>query len=315
MKALYFDTKLKLVNHLQINNITNETLIKITMAGICNTDLEIIKGYMGFKGILGHEFVGIVEESNNKNLIGKRVCGEINCPCGNCYYCRNNMPTHCPNRTVLGILNRDGVFSEYTSLPEKNLHIIPDNIEDQEAVFIEPIAAAYEILEQIQIKTTDRVVILGDGKLGLLIGQVIALYTKDLLVIGKNKNKLMLLENTGIPTKLVNEIDNLTANIVIEATGTSEGMNLALDIVQPRGTIIVKTTIADNFKINLTRAVINEIKIIGSRCGPFKPAIQALSDKLITVKPLISAIYNLDEALTAISKAQEQEILKVLIKI
>lgn len=314
MKALYFDTKLKLVNHLQINKVTNEALIKVTMAGICNTDLEIIKGYMGFKGILGHEFIGIVEETNNKNLIGKRVCGEINCPCGTCYYCINNMPTHCPNRSVLGIFNRNGVFSEYTSLPEENLHIIPDNIEDQEAVFVEPIAAAYEILEQIQITSTDKVVILGDGKLGLLIAQVISLYTKNLLVIGKNKNKLIILENMGISIKLLNEIDNLTANIVIEATGSTEGIKLALDIVQPRGTIILKTTVADNFNINLTKAVINEIKIIGSRCGPFKPAIKALSDKLINVKSLISSIYKLDDSLTAINKAQEKNSLKVLLK-
>jgi len=315
MKALYFDKELKLLDNVSIPRKPDEALIRITMAGVCNTDLEIIKGYMGFKGILGHEFIGIVEESNNKDFIGKRVCGEINCPCGNCYFCKNNMPTHCPNRTVLGIFNRDGVFCEYTTLPEKNLYVLEDYIEDEVAVFVEPIAAAYEILEQISIKPTDNIIILGDGKLGLLIAKVISLFTKNLLVVGKHENKLNILKNTGINTKLLDQIDNLTANIIIESTGSPQGISLALNTVCPRGTIVLKTTIADNFNINLSKAVINEINIIGSRCGPFKPAIKALKNNLIDVKPLITEIFDFDNAIEAVKKAQQKDSLKVLLRL
>lgn len=315
MKALIYNKGVEFKTDIPVKHLATEALIKVLMAGICNTDLEIIKGYMGFSGILGHEFVGIVEKADNKDFIGKRVSGEINCVCNQCYFCLNNIPTHCSDRTVLGIFNRDGVFSEYTSLPEQNLHILPDNISDEEAVFVEPLAAAFEILEQLSLTPDDRVVVLGDGKLGLLIAQVLSLYTKNLIIVGKHPGKLALLEPHGIETILLDKLTATTADIVVEATGSPQGLNLALNIVRPRGTIVLKTTLAEYIQMDVSKIVINEIKLIGSRCGPFRPAIEALSNKSIDVRSLISEIFPLEESEKALNFAATPGVLKVLIKI
>ncbi|MEW5819743.1 MAG: alcohol dehydrogenase catalytic domain-containing protein [Cyanobacteriota bacterium] len=314
MRALTFDSKIKFKTVYPITKRENEALIKIKMAGICNTDLELVKGYMGFKGVLGHEFVGIVEKSINKTLIGKRVCGEINCSCGECYYCKNNLSNHCPNRSVLGIFNRDGIFCDYTYLPENNLHIIPDNVSDEEAVFVEPLAAAFRIVEQIDIKNDYKIIVLGDGKLGLLIAKVLSLYSNNVLAVGKHKNKLSLLENSNIETILVNNISDIKADIVVDASGRPEGLQMAMNLVRPAGYLILKTTVADKINMETSKIVIDEINIIGSRCGPFKPAIEALSLNKVDVKPLINKIYDFDNAEEAFKHAQKSGVLKILLK-
>lgn len=315
MRALTFFDKVSFQKDYNICPQPNETLIKITMAGICNTDIELIKGYMGFNGTLGHEFVGIVEDSNNKQLIGKRVCGEINCACGDCSFCNNNMSTHCPNRSVLGIVNRNGCFADQVYLPEKNLHLIPDSISDEEAVFVEPIAAAFEIVEQIKISPDDSIVVLGDGKLGIIIAQVLSLYSKKLVVIGKHINKLSILEKMGIKTLLLNDLPEMKADIVVEATGRKEGLDLALNIVRPRGKVILKTTIAENTDFNISKVVVDEITLIGSRCGPFKPAIEALKNKQVNINPLIEKVYDFNDAEIALNHAKMPGTMKVLLKL
>jgi len=209
-----------------------EALVRVLAAGVCNTDLEILSGYMGFSGVLGHEFIGEVVESKNDHLRGKRVVGEINCVCGACRYCQQEMPHHCLERTVLGILNRDGAFAEYLTLPESNLHVVPDSLDNTSAVFTEPAAAAFRITEQIAIGPEDRVVVLGDGKLGQLIAQVLALNTKQVTCVGKHASKLQLLEDAGIVTLTVDDRVEPGADIVVEATGSAAGLQRALEIVR-----------------------------------------------------------------------------------
>jgi threonine dehydrogenase-like Zn-dependent dehydrogenase len=314
MRALVYDQNLELKKNLPLHYTANEVLIKVIMAGICNTDIEITKGYMAFSGVPGHEFVGVVEKANNETLIGLRVTGEINCVCDNCYFCKKRMASHCSNRTVVGILNRDGAFSDYINLPEKNLHIIPETVSDEEAVFVEPLAAAFQILEQVNIKPEDRVVVLGDGKLGLLIAQVLSLQTKNLIAVGKHHNKLQILENRGIQIMHLTDYSCLEADIVIEATGSASGFNMALDIVRPKGIIVLKTTIAENQNINFAKIVVDEITVIGSRCGPFEPAIESLSRRQLDVKPLISKIFDFENVIEAFEYATKPGVMKVLLK-
>ncbi len=315
MKALFFSDRLYLTRE-QPEPVPNEdeALIRIKYAGICNTDLEIIKGYMGFSGILGHEFVGNIKWAKDERLIGKRVVSEINIGCGKCLYCKKHMQNHCPDRSVVGILNRDGVFAEYTTLPLNNLHFLPDSVSDIEAVFIEPLAAAFQILKQIEIKPSDRVCILGDGKLGLLAGQIIAMTGCNLIIVGKHSKKLSVLQKMGINTCLHSEFDEKGFDIVIDCTGSSSGIKNALDIVRPKGKIIVKTTVAGQKRFDLNRVVINELTIIGSRCGPFPQAIRAIEDRVVDVKPLISACFSLEEGIKAFKYARRRDVLKVLLK-
>lgn len=331
MRALVYNgTELTLVqNYLQPIPVEGEVLIRVLLVGICNTDLEIIQGYQGFKGVLGHEFVGVVEEvygvqaqERYPHLLGKRVVGEINAAChrADCPYCSRNMPTHCPKRTTLGILKRDGAFADYVMLPVENLHLVPDNVSDEEAVFVEPLAANFEMLEQVHLKPTDRVLVLGDGKIGQLAAQVLAMSGCDLTMIGKHREKLALVEQRGIPTRSLNDIENLSkggarADVVVEGTGSAIGLELALRLVRPRGTIILKSTVADKSTLNLAPIVVDEIRIQGSRCGPFPPALRALSRGIVDVKPLISATYSLNEGLQAFEKAKENGVLKVLVRI
>jgi len=258
------------------------------------------------------------------SLIGKRVVGEINAACHrvDCLYCQRGMPTHCPNRTTLGIVNRDGAFAEYLTLPVANLHLVPDNVSDEEAVFVEPLAANFEILEQVHIKPTDRVVVLGDGKMGQLAVQVLALSGCDVIMIGKHEEKLALASQCGIQTRLLEEIEGTQfitpgsrVDLVVECTGSALGLELALRLVRPRGTIILKSTVADKSTLDLAPIVIDEIRIQGSRCGPFAPAIRALSQHTVEIHPLISARYSLDDGLVAFEHAARPVVLKVLVQI
>ncbi len=316
MRALYFEKELKYVTGYPTPQPgSNEALIRITHAGICNTDIEITRGYMGFRGIPGHEFVGIVQECGEKDLIGRRVAGEINIACGNCSYCRNRLQNHCTRRSVLGILNRDGVFAEYTALPLKNLHRIPDSVSDEEAVFVEPLAAAYEILEQVNVSSSDKVCVLGDGKLGLLVAQVIRTTGCSLIAVGNHPEKLSILHERGIKTELGADFNEAGFDLVIDCTGSPSGMKRAFQIIRPKGKIVLKTTVAERNGIDLNQVVINEITLIGSRCGPFPDAIKAIESREIDVNPVISRVFPLDEGIEAFQYASKNGSLKVILKI
>ncbi|MCS7179374.1 MAG: alcohol dehydrogenase catalytic domain-containing protein [Anaerolineae bacterium] len=291
-----------------------ETLVRVRLAGICNTDLEIVRGYMGFRGVLGHEFVGVVEEAEDPSLVGQRVVGEINASCGECPTCRAGRPTHCPNRTTLGIWGRDGAFAEYLTLPIRNLHIVPEDVPDEAAVFTEPLAAALEILEGVHLRPTDRVVVLGDGKLGLLVAQVLAMTGCDLMVVGHHREKLDLLARRGIPTALESEAEGLSANVVVECTGRPDGFAAARRILRPRGTLVLKSTYHGRVETDLTGLVVDEITLVGSRCGPFPPALRLLARGLVDVGALISAVYPLDRGMEAFAQAAQPGVLKVLLR-
>ena len=315
MRALFFDNNLRyLTDYLVPEPGENEALIRVTCAGICNTDLEIVKGYMNFRGVPGHEFVGVVERCGNKALEGKRVVGEINLSCGNCPYCKSGLRNHCYNRSVLGILGKDGAFADYVTLPTGNLHLVPDSVPDEEAVFVEPLAAAFEILEQVGIGAEDRVCVLGDGKLGLLTAQVVSLTGCALVVGGRHKEKLSILERRGIETKLSSDITERVFDCVIDCTGSSLGIESAMKLVRPKGTIVLKTTVAKRDNIDMNVIVIDEITLVGSRCGPFEPAIHALETKTVDVLPLISRTFPLSEGVEAFNFASGKGILKVLLK-
>lgn len=319
MKVLYFQDHLNYIsNYPKPIPKRNEALIRVKFAGICNTDLEITKGYFNFKGILGHEFVGIIEKSLDKDIIGKRVVGDINIGCGRCSYCRNKLKNHCPKRKVLGIFKRDGAFAEYLTLPLGNIHPLPANISDEEAVFMEPLAAVFEILEQVKITPEQKIMVIGDGKLGQLIARVLSLYNDNLLVIGKSKEKLSLLEKINLKTMTLRDMKkietSLEADIIVECTGNSEGMLIACNLVKPKGTIILKSTYHYQAKVNFSEIVIKEINIIGSRCGPFNKVIKALSEKKVNPLPLISKIFSIEEGLDAFEYAQKRDILKVLLR-
>ncbi len=279
MKALYYDGGLKLVEDYQVPVIgEDESLIKVLMASICNTDREILRGYRpDFKGILGHEFVGQVVESKDPSLVGKRIVGEINENCGTCLYCKSGRPSHCDNRRVLGISGKDGVFAEYTKLKNHLIHPVPDRVPTDLAIFTEPLAAALEILEEVHFKPSTKVGILGDGRLAYMIGQVVGLTGADLTIIGKHDDKLDLFKGFA---KLTKDLDD-TYEIVIDATGSPTGILNAQKIVRKKGTIVIKTTYAGDVSLNMSDFVVNEITIKGSRCGPFRPALKLLQEGLI----------------------------------
>ncbi len=319
MKAVVFDNGLKLEkNYEKPVPKKGEALIKVNTIGICNTDYEITLGYMGYKGILGHEFTGVVEEINDddKSLAGKRVVGEINCGCGECEWCRKGLERHCPNRSTLGIWKREGCFAEYVCLPLKNLLEIPQNVSDEEAVFVEPLAAALEILEQLHIPPYKKVVVLGDGKLGLMIALALNAAGLNLTLVGKHQNKLDIAKAQGVKTKLLNELEiKKEYDFVIEATGSVSGLETSLALTKPRGTLILKSTVAASKEFNFAPVVVDEITIIGSRCGQFAPALRLLASKRIDVKPLITDIFKLDDSIAAFEKNQEKSAIKVLVKV
>lgn len=291
----------------------NEALIKIRKAGICSTDLELVKGYYPYTGILGHEFVGEVVNASDSALIGSRVVGDINAVCGLCEACRNGRPTHCENRTVLGITNRDGIFAEYTTLPLENLHRVPDSVSDEMAVFTEPLAAALEIQEQIQIKPTDRVLVIGAGRLGQLIAQTLALTGCDLHVVARHSQQQDLLTARKIRITSEAEIQPHKWDIVVEVTGSSAGFNLARKAIRPRGTLVMKSTYKGDVTVNFSSIVVDEINIIGSRCGPFEPALRLMEKREVDPTVLIADEYSLSNGLKAFEKAAQPGVLKVLV--
>lgn len=317
MRALrIIDGELRLERGVPRPLCQDEALVRVLYAGICNTDLEIIRGYAGFSGTLGHEFVGIVEESPIKELADRRVVGEINCGCGRCALCRNGDPRHCPSRTVLGIKGRDGAFADYLVLPAGNLHPVPDAISDQQAVFIEPLAAACEILEQVDIQPSSRVAVVGDGKLGLLAAQALKARTGcSLLLVGKHPEKMEIARRRGIETALASQTLPLSSfDCVVEASGSPAGLELALDLVRPKGCVALKSTFHGGAVLDSSRIVVNEVTIIGSRCGRFPQAIQLLEEKMVDVNSLISRVFALEEGQAAIDYAGQPGVLKVLLK-
>ena len=287
--------------------------MRVRCAGVCSTDLQIMKGYMGFRGVPGHEFVGEVCEGPS-DLVGKRVVGEINFACGTCEMCHRGLGRHCPARSVMGILHADGCFAEYLAVPIVNLHHVPDVISDEEAVFSEPLAAAFEILEQVHIQPTSKVVVFGDGKLGLLCAQVLHGAGARVTVVGKHEEKLEILHKLGIEAKALADWRASQADVVVEATGSTAGLSLAMTTVRPRGVLVLKSTVAQEHVVSLAPLVINEITVIGSRCGRFSPALQALQRATIAVTPLISKVFPLAEGAAALRHAARSGTLKVLLR-
>jgi len=377
MKAVVLTPGPMLVNdHSAPSPTGGEALVRVRLCGICNTDLELAKGYMNFKGIPGHEFVGEVvevnltdngpslneinsfapsgsrneikadslndtnyktsikgksaqastgttartsaaeqrEDTEVSSIIGRRVVGEINAACGECAYCAEGVTTHCQNRTVLGILGRDGCMAEYFTLPLENLHVIPDNISDEAAVFIEPIAAAFQILEQVDITKGQRVAVMGDGKLGLLCAMVLSTTGADVTLMGRHKRKMALVESYGVKVMLSGDRGSAGPyDVVVEATGSASGFEQAMTLTRPRGIIVLKSTVAEGKPLNLAPIVINEITVVGSRCGPFEPAIEALASGAIDPTPLIEDTWPIDDAIKAFEHASKKGTMKVLV--
>jgi len=316
MKALRFESgSLKLLE-VPERRIPGEALVRVVLGGICSTDLHITRGYAAFSGTLGHEFVGVVEESPDSSQIGKRVVGEINAGCGECDLCLSGDSRHCLRRTVLGIHGRDGAFAEFLNLPSHNLLTVPDSVSDRQAVFTEPLAAAFEILTQVNIEASDRVAVIGDGKLGQLIARVLSRVSRNLTLIGKHDQKLQLARGAGIRTAQVAHVQSFGGDpfdIVVEASGSPSGLNLAQRIVRPRGTIVLKSTFHGPSEIDASSIVVNEVTLVGSRCGRFAPALEALENGEIDIEPLIAREYSLSDGVSAITEAARPGMLKVLL--
>ena len=292
-----------------------EAVVRVIQAGICDTDLQLAQGYMGFRGVPGHEFVGIVEEApHHQDLVGKRVVGEINAACRVCPVCTAGRPTHCPYRTTLGIDCRDGAFADYLALPPENLHPLSDEITNDQAVFAEPLAAACQILEQVSIDPTDQVLVIGDGKLGLLCAQVLHRTRCRLTVLGRHQEKLKILATRGISTSQDPASLAPGFGIVVEATGTPEGFALARELVRPRGTIVLKSTYHGQTTVDMTSLVVHEITVVGSRCGPFLPAIALLREHAIDVPSLIHKRFPIERAIDAFAYASTKGALKVIVE-
>jgi threonine dehydrogenase-like Zn-dependent dehydrogenase len=315
MRALYFDKTLTFQSRQPEPQLGDgDTLIRVRQAGICATDLEIVKGYMGFKGVLGHEFVGEVVSSPEKELVGNRVCGEINVVCGRCDLCLAGLSNHCRQRTVLGILNHDGAFADMLRLPAMNLHVVPKEVDDDQAVFVEPLAAAFQILKQIKLDGRKWVTVLGDGRLGLLVAQVLRNAGSPVRVIGKHPQKLALCEKWSIHSRPLADIKaRHDQDVVVDCTGSAAGFELSMQLVRPRGTIVLKSTVAAGKSLNLAPVVIDEIEIIGSRCGPFKEAIRALTEKSVDVVSLIHRRMKIEQGVEAMNLAARPGVLNVLL--
>ena len=323
MKAVVFDNELKLdTNYAKPEPKEGEALIKVSVAGICNTDYEITKGYMGYVGILGHEFVGVVESVNSKNpeelkWTGKRVVAEISYGCNDpdCEWCAKKNYRHCPNRHTLGIWKKDGCFAEYMTMPVNVLFEVPSNVPDEQAVFVEPLAAACEITEQLHIEPTQKVLVLGDGKLGLTTALALHAQNLDVLLVGKHQNKLDIARTQGVKTSLLSEFkQEKIYDVVVEATGTASGFETSMSLTKPRGTLVLKSTVATGKELNLAPIVIDEITVLGSRCGQFAPALRLLQNNRIDFKPFITKTFSIDDAIEAFEANKSKESLKVLIK-
>jgi threonine dehydrogenase-like Zn-dependent dehydrogenase len=291
----------------------DEIIVDVVKAGICETDLQLCRGYMGFKGILGHEFVGVARSGR---FAGQRVVGEINCSCHVCELCRKGLANHCPTRTVVGILAHDGAFADQVLIPEVNLHAVPETLSDDDAVFVEPVAAACRIPQQIELRGSERVTILGDGRLGNLCAQVLKYRGCQVTVVGKHDFKLNILRALGIDAILLENVrPERSSDIVVDCTGSPSGLPLALQLVRPCGTIVQKTTVAAETTMHMAPIVIDEIRLLGSRCGPFDEALRLLAAGAVQVKPLLSAEYPIADALKAFEHAVRKDALKVLLRV
>jgi threonine dehydrogenase-like Zn-dependent dehydrogenase len=317
MKALRFENNELHLADIAAPQAEGEALVRVTTSGICNTDLEIVRGYAGFSGTIGHEFVGVVERADDApQLIGKRVVGEINAGCGKCELCRTGDPRHCPDRTVLGIVGRDGAHAEFLNLPSRNLLEVPVEVSDEKAVFAEPLAAAFGITEQLQPRADDKIAVIGDGKLGNLCAQALSIVSHNVTLIGKHKEKLAVVGKRGIETLLLPEAEKIRRgfDIVVEASGSESGFGLALDLLKPRGKLVLKSTFSGEPKWAAWRVVVDEITIIGSRCGRFAPALDILKNDLVDVESLISEEFSLAAGVKAMDRAAEKGVMKVLLK-
>jgi threonine dehydrogenase-like Zn-dependent dehydrogenase len=316
VRALVFDQSLSLrPRHPEPAASGGDTLLRVLQAGVCSTDLEITKGYMGFRGVLGHEFVAEVVSSPDKHLVGQRVVGEINVVCGRCDLCLSGLSSHCRSRSVVGILNHDGAFADFLRLPAVNLHALPKSVDNDAAVFVEPLAAAFQVVKQVPTLDGKKwVTVLGDGRLGLLVAQVLRDAGCPVRVIGKHLDKLALCEKWSIRSRPLGDIaPRHDQDVVVDCTGSAAGFELAMQMVRPRGTIVLKSTAAAGKALNLAPLVIDEINVVGSRCGPFREAIRALAEKRIDVASLIHRRMRLDQGVEAIELAGRPGVLKVLI--
>ena len=315
MRALVFDQNLAFrPRHPEPPETGGDTLLRVRQAGICATDIEITRGYMNYKGVLGHEFVADVVASPDKDLVGQRVAGEINVVCGRCDLCLSGLSSHCRARSVLGILNHDGAFAEFVRLPAMNLHVLPKSVDDDQAVFIEPLAAAFQVLKQIKLDGRKWVTVLGDGRLGLLVAQVLRNAGCPVRLIGKHPEKLAMCEKWQIRSRPLADIaPRHDQDVVVDCTGSASGFEMAMQVVRPRGTIVLKSTLAAGKPLNLAPLVIDEINVVGSRCGPFREAIRALAEKQIDVASLITRRMKLEQGVEAMELAGRPGVLKVIL--
>lgn len=317
MKALRFTGGDLSLADVPCPNNESEALVRVVRSGICNTDLEIVRGYAGFEGTIGHEFVGVVERAGDRpDIIGKRVVGEINAGCGVCEKCVTGDPRHCPTRTVLGIVGRDGAHAEFLRLPSRNLLVVPDNVTDEQAVFAEPLAAAYGITEQVEILPETKVAVIGDGKLGLLCAMSLALASQNVTIIGKHPSKIAIAEKSGVEGLLLRDVTATMSrhyDVVVEASGSESGFATAVDLVRPRGKIVLKSTFQGTPTWAASRVVVDEITIVGSRCGRFAQALDLLKNGSINVEDLIACEYSLSNGVTAMARAAEKGVLKVVL--
>ena len=330
MKALRYKNSSLAVTDVPKPLADSEALVRVTLSGICNTDLEIARGYAGFEGTIGHEFVGVIEEvpggaqaflpASRRHLAGltpgTRVVGEINAGCGVCDLCRAGDPRHCPNRTVLGIVGRDGAHAEFLKLPIANLLPVPDEVSDERAVFTEPLAAACGILERVSITEDSRVAVIGDGKLGLLCAQVVATTGAKLTLIGKHENKLAIAARRGIETITVDDAARRASqfDVTVEASGSSSGFALARELLHPRGVLVLKSTFHGKTEIDAAQLVVNEINVVGSRCGRFAPALELLKNRAVDVESLVDDMFPLSSGVTAMKRAAQPGVLKILLR-
>jgi threonine dehydrogenase-like Zn-dependent dehydrogenase len=314
MRALVYDGQLRVEHEApEPERQGDQALLKIRRAGICNTDLELIAGMYGFSGILGHEFVAEVIEGPEQ-LAGRRVVGEINVACTQCDFCQKGIPSQCRNRTTVGIIRHPGAFADCLALATRNLHVVPDEVSDDEAVFVEPLAAALQITEAVHISPRDRVVVLGVGKLGMLAAQVLKLTGANVVAVIRREKQAQLLKQWRIPAVELNELEPQRAQVVVDCTGQAEGFEAALSLVEARGTVVLKSTYYGLPQANLTQVAVREVRVVGSRCGPFDAALRLLKAKLVDVKSLIEARYNLNDGLAAMEYAAEKGVLKVLLE-
>jgi alcohol dehydrogenase len=314
MKALVYKERLLLdTNYPRPAARSGWAVIHVRVAGICRTDIELTRGYMGFQGVLGHEFVGVVADSEDPSWAGCRVVGEINAACGRCEWCAGGLGRHCPHRSVLGIAGLDGCMAESCTLPVTNLQRVPDELPDDAAVFTEPVSAAAEILEQVPVRGSDRCVVLGDGKLGILCAWVLLTRSSDVTLIGHHPEKLQHAQWQGLKTCGPGEDTEAGADLVVDATGSVSGLEEALRLCRPRGTLVLKSTLAAASRVNLAPLVVDEVTLVGSRCGRFEEGLRLLQTHRLPVQRLISDRFPIDEGLSAFHRAGEPGVLKVLL--